>query len=291
METILPYALTTLQRVKDRLFDPNLTIACTGNTTNTSTSVTSLTVPQGKILRVGQVITGVGVPVGTTISSFTPTTLTLSQAATANGTTVALTVIDQPTAFDAVLTRMINSVTEYVQNECGRHFVKKTYTNEVYSVNTPRQIYLMLRNFPVVSLSSFQWRAGTPSNPNWMDFIPDQYELVDPEPMQGADTLWYPKGKIRVYGVLPRLYNNMLRATYVAGYAVDWPNAGNATTHLLPSDITDLCENLVLRRFSRRQLAGKSSQGLEGATTSWKSEIDAEDLDIIGQYRTPPTNW
>ena len=91
---------------------------------------------------------------------------------------------------------------------------------------------------------------------------------------------------IRVYGVLPRLYSNMIRASYVGGYPVNWANPEDHNTHWLPGDITSVCENLVVRRFKRRGLAGQSSQSLEGATiTGWRNVLDAEDEDVLGQYR------
>jgi len=130
----------------------------------------------------------------------------------------------------------------------------------------------------IMGLVSFQWRAGTPSNPNWIDFIIDQYELTN----NGT------AGTIRVYGVIPRLYSNMLRATYYAGYLINWGNAGDNVTHTLPADITETVENLVVRAFKRRELAGKSSQALEGATTAWNKEIDNTDIDVINHYNRMP---
>jgi hypothetical protein len=153
---------------------------------------------------------------------------------------------------DAVLTRIINGATDFIERECGKtgletypndgHFVQKTYTTEVYSASGKKQIHLVLRNTPVsylivtgnltqgspnvtvapytgivanmplyaiqglfpqgtyvasvgangaVTMSqpasvtqtgavfeisgliSFQWRSGTPSNPNWTPFLVD----------------------------------------------------------------------------------------------------------------------
>lgn len=258
------------------------------------------------------------------------------------------------TDFDAVLTRMINGVTDFIERECGKtglesypndgHFVQKTYTNEVYSVRGVHQNRLVLRNSPVAylivtgnltagsaivancsttvgvvagmplyaiqglfpqgttvlsatstsitmsqpasvsqtgatfevsGLISFQWRAGTPSNPSWTNFITDQFEL---EEMGRA-------GIVRVYGTMPRLYSNMLRATYVAGFPVDWDNAGNGSTHQLPADLTNLAENLVVRVFKRRQLDGLASENIQGATTSWRDKLDELDLNVLANYR------
>jgi hypothetical protein len=287
-DQLSPYALTTLQRVKDLLFDPNLTISLSGaSLTASSTNVTGLTVQTGKTVRVGQTIMGTGIPNGTTIAAIiSATQITLSQASTQTNTGQTLTVVDQPTAFDSVLVRLINAITNYINNECGRaSFVQKTYVNDTYSIDSARKDRLILRNTPVFSISSFQWRAGTPSNPSWTDFIADQYELVDPRTDPASGLVWYPSGMVRVYGALPTLTSNMIRASYVGGYPVNWSNPEDHNTHWLPGDITNVCENLVVRRFLRRQLAGKSSQALEGATHQWRNSLDQEDQDVLGQYR------
>lgn len=126
----------------------------------------------------------------------------------------------------------------------------------------------------ISGLISFEWRAGTPSSPNWTAFIADQFELVE----QGA------AGIIRVYGTMPQIYSNMLRATYVAGFPVDWSNAGNGTTHRLPADLSRLCENLVIRFFKRRSVPGKTGETIEGATINWDSQMDALDRETIKSY-------
>ncbi len=133
--------------------------------------------------------------------------------------------------------------------------------------------------FQVNGLLSLQYRAGTPTMPSWTNFIGDQFEIVN----QGNP------GIVRVYGVIPRIQENSVRATYYAGYAVDWANAGNETTHQLPADISNTVENLVVRVFKRRQVAGKGSEAIAGATTSWNKEIDDEDKAVIGHYRRMPT--
>ncbi len=133
--------------------------------------------------------------------------------------------------------------------------------------------------FQINGIINFEFRAGPPSNPNWTPFIYDQYELVN----TGL------AGVLRIYGVLPGLYNNMARVTYVAGYSVDWPNAGNETTHTLPADLSNTVENLVVRVFKRRMLAGRVSEGVDQATTAWNKEIDEDDKAVIGHYLRMPT--
>ena len=170
--------------------------------------------------------------------------------------------------------------------------MQQTYVNDTYSIDNaapghalPPQ-HACLSRADGIHVTSFQWRAGTPSNPSWTDFIPDQYELINPRTDPISGQIWYPSGMIRVYGVLPRMYSNMIRASYVGGYPVNWANPEDHNTHWLPGDITSVCENLVVRRFKRRGLAGQSSQSLEGSTiTGWRNVLDAEDEDVLGQYR------
>jgi hypothetical protein len=258
---------------------------------------------------------------------------------------------------DAVLTRVINAATDFIERQCGKtgmesypndgHFIQKKYVNEVYSINGTKQIYLPLRNAPVLylivtgdltansavvanvtpitgiaagmplyaaqglfpanttvlsvsgtsvtmsapasvtqtgatfeisGLIKFEWRAGTPDAPSWTSFFPPQYELEQ----QGR------AGIVRVYGPMPRIYSNMVRATYVAGFAVDWENAGNGSTHQLPADLSNVCENVVVRIFKRAPLPGKASEAIAGATTSWRDALDSFDIQTINQYKRVP---
>ena len=144
------------------------------------------------------------------------------------------------------------------------------------TMSQPASITMSNAQFEISGLINLQWRAGTPSNPNWTSFIADQFELVE----QGHS------GIVRVYGVMPRIYNNMIRATYVAGFPYDWQNAGNNIgTHQVPGDLTDTCENVVVRVFKRRLLAGQASENIQGATISWRNDFDIQDKVVINHYK------
>ncbi len=343
-EQLYPYALTTVQRVKDLVLDPSQTTSITGNLTSGSATVASVSAVSG--LKVGQAISGNGIPANTTIAAIVTNTLTLSANATANGTTVPLSVINQSTAFDLIITRLINAATDYIEGQCGnRRFALTTYTKEVYSVWGTRQKYLTLRQAPVfylpttlsttvgstsatlatanagiavgmpiwgdgipagctvaavngtsltlssaatatasaadiliVGLTKLEYRAGVPSTPNWTPFIPAQFELID----NGK------AGLVRVYGIMPRIYNNIIRATFVAGYLINFANAGDPTQHTLPADLTRTCENIVVRWYKRREQAGKTSEAFQGTTITFNKDIDAEDQTVIGKYQRAP---
>lgn len=343
-EKLNAYALTTLQRVKDLLFDPSQSNNTTGDTTQNSTSIANVASVAG--IKIGQAITGAGIPDGTTIAAVGTNTLTLSQAATATATGINIYVAAQPAAFDTLLIRLINGATDYIKSQTGdRDFLLTQHINEVYTVWGSRQKYVTLRQAPVFYLQTLltttlgstaatlgsansgiavgmpiigdgipvnatvaaisgtsltlsapavssntngnvlihglvalQYRAGTPSTPNWTSFILDQYDLVD----NGK------AGLARVYGNLPQMYSNMVRATYWSGFLINFDYAGDPTKHTLPADLSRTCENIVVRWYKRRDQAGKTSEAFQGATISFNKEIDNEDLAVIGKYQRAP---
>lgn len=179
------------------------------------------------------------------------------------------------TNFDTLFLRLANSITDFIEGETNRRFLKTTYTNEVYSVYGGE--FLLLKQAPVSVLTSFQYRAGTVSNPSWTSFIADDYELLE----SGKS------GIIKVYGGLPK-GTNSVRATYDAGYLIDFVNFGSAT-HTLPADITDLAERLIVKLFKKRESEGKQSESYEGGNVAWKELLDEVDKEIINRYKRLPT--
>lgn len=177
------------------------------------------------------------------------------------------------TNFDTLIDRLISAMTDFIEGECNRRFKETPYANEVYSVSGEKPKYVFLKQAPASALT-LQYRAGTPSAPSWTNFIADDYELLE----DGKS------GIVRVYS-LPA-GTNVIRATYTAGYKIDFPNAGSAT-HTLPFDISDLCEKLAVKEFKKRDAEGKSSEAFEGGTTNWKELLDEADKLVIGRHRRP----
>lgn len=181
------------------------------------------------------------------------------------------------TTFDTVLDRLINSATDHIESVTSRKFLSATYTNEVYSVHTDNYDYLMLKNAPVSALTTLEYSAGTPSNKNWTEYNDDDFEL-------GEDGK---SGLVRVYGGLVK-GTNTVRATYTAGYLINWANAGDQSTHTLPADLTALCERMVIRMFKRREAEGKSSESFDGASVTWDTKLTEEDKAVINKYTRLP---
>ena len=184
--------------------------------------------------------------------------------------------IDKGT-FDALLTRMINAVTDLIESGANRKFKEKVYTDELYSVYHDKEEFILLEQIPVSALSKLQYRMGLPNNPAWQDFPPESFELSE----SGAS------GLVRLYFAPPK-GTNIVKATYTAGYKIDFANFGDITKHNLPADISDLCERLVTRIFKRRDAEGKSREAFDNGTVDWSSDLSAEDKEILNRYKKLP---
>lgn len=80
-----------------------LAAASASGTATTASGSNQLTAVTGSAWAVGMIVTGTGIPSGTRITAVSGTTLTLSKAATAAGTAVAITGGDQVVADDGSL--------------------------------------------------------------------------------------------------------------------------------------------------------------------------------------------
>lgn len=122
------------------------------------------------------------------------------------------------TSQDNLITRKINQATDMIEAYCGKnnsqHFISTTYTNEEYDGTGTNQ--LILKNRPVISVSSFEQRSTTENINNW-DSIDSQDYFVDTT-----------AGVVDCnFGVLANW--NLYRLTYVAGFAT------------IPSDLAEAC--------------------------------------------------
>lgn len=131
----------------------------------------------------------------------------------------------------------------------------------------------------VSGLINMQYLSGLPvTNPVWTSYLPDNFQLKD----QGR------AGVVRLFGSFPTTYDSSVRATFWAGYLVDWENAGDGLKHTLPADLSSTADNMVVRRYKRMSFGDKSSESMAGATVSWDKDFSAEDKATILRYRRMP---
>jgi len=178
---------------------------------------------------------------------------------------------------DALFTRLINTATDIIESGTNRKFLEQVYTNELYSVYHDREEFILLKQMPVKEITSFKFRAGFKSTPNWTDFPIDSWELCE----DGAS------GLVRMY-FYPSKGTNILQITYKAGYKFDFANAGDPTKHELPADLTELCERIISRIFQGREHQGKKQESFNGGSITWQEDLPQEDKDIINGYKKLP---
>jgi hypothetical protein len=180
------------------------------------------------------------------------------------------------TTWDTLIEEMINAATDWLERKTKRRFKETTYTSQVHHGGDGHAKMVVLRQFPVTSLTAAQYRAGTPDSPTWTDFQASEYELLyDEEPR-----------RVRIYQRVPRGQNN-LRFTYVAGYKIDFSNESSSTLHTLPADVSDLVERMVVWKFKRRESEGKASEAATEASVSWSASLSDDDKELIRQLTGP----
>lgn len=176
------------------------------------------------------------------------------------------------TDLDTVIDGMIYGITDTIERITGRRFKQATYTN-VEITTKPLQDKIFLPNAPVSTVTSFQYNAGTPSNPSWQDFDADSY-LLDTE----VDA-------IRMINQTLPVGVNAVRVTYTGGYLIDFDNWNDDASHTLPYDLTDLAERLVSKVFSKRKEEGKSTTNFAESNIVWEALLTAGDKDMLKRFR------
>lgn len=157
--------------------------AVTGSTTNTSTSVTSVSSFAG--LYVGQSITGAGIPAATTIAAMNAGagTITLSAAATATAAGVSLTVSggqytitfgSQFTPFKRLDPYVRLSHMKHIWDESGLQGGASTGA----SAPAAPALFIVANNISNASLASITFQVGSGSGASFVSAVPASGEIL-----------------------------------------------------------------------------------------------------------------
>lgn len=172
-------------------------------------------------------------------------------------------------AEDAYLTLMCGIASDIVEKFCGRVFTKTTYPDEIYEGTGNHR--LVLRQSPIVSITSIKYRTGTPGTPQW--------QTID-------DAFYYTNGDTGIVYMDNHFFGqgNSYAVTYEAGYTT------------IPSDLQMAVALIVGQyRATKGQASGMKSETL-GEYSYTKFEQKAQATDIISSlgvdvmlsnYRTP----
>lgn len=84
------------------------------------------------------------------------------------------------TTFDDLLDNLILSVTKRISQMCNRRFTQATFTQELHdgcdTYGYPRHS-LILKNAPVQSIATIEYKTGLNSNPAWTAYDEDDYDV------------------------------------------------------------------------------------------------------------------
>lgn len=169
-----------------------------------------------------------------------------------------------------VLDRIIDAVTEYIQDYCGTRFKKTTYTNEVY--NSSGNGVIVLKNKPVISSESISVEIGEHNDYNSLN---SDYYVID-----------YDAGVLRtLVDTTLRRGVATLRVSYTAGYDYD-----NVTTFLSDTEagaIEYACWKLCAAAYNnRKQSQGVRSESLgDYAVTFQRTSFEDDEVaSILDKY-------
>lgn len=186
--------------------------------------------------------------------------------------------------YDSLLIQLINQVTGFVEKFTARNFLRQTYTNEEYDGSGTDT--LLLKNFPVASVTTLQFNRAADNTDDWETIGTDRYFAKE-------------DGRIILVGRSGAFLDvdagyfidapNKYRATYVAGYLIDFNNENDPAQHTLPEDIEYLTHMLVSSLFNTRKSVGFSSAKVGDQSISLRKAVfESPDIkEILEKYRVP----
>lgn len=181
---------------------------------------------------------------------------------------------------DTLIEEIINGVTDFIESQTNRKFKETTHT-EIHSYNYDRPDTIFLKNRPVSSVTSVKYRQGLFNVPNYTDISATDWILQN----NGNE------GIIQIAGGWLYRGTNVVQVVYIAGYKINFTNAGDDDTHTLPADITELCEKLVSKAYNKRDNEGKESISVSatgGGTTRYLKELTEDEKATLVKYTIVP---
>ncbi len=171
---------------------------------------------------------------------------------------------------DGLLTLLINQVTQFIESYVG-NLLSQTYTQELLDGGRT----LALANVPVTSFTTLQRNDSGDASENWQTIDEDEY-FVDEE--SGLITM------ANGCDFLPG--TQRYRATYVAGYKIDYANENDLTKHTLPAHIELACHMLLSGRMNTRKSQGLESAKVGDVSMTFRAIANAnqEVTDILDSY-------
>lgn len=254
------------------------------------------------------------------------------------------------TDFDDLFDRLIVATTKRISQMCNRRFLQATYTRQLYdgcNASGGRISTLLLRNAPVHTISTIEYKSGPNSSPTWTAFDEDDYDadmatgilyfrfllpagkqniritynagwsgqsigiadgwVFNSTPSGSANgvnlefTLSEDADEVIVYadGIRIAAANYTFTAgtdtiTFDSGsqpfstISVDYlpTTTSSDDDDTLPEDLVEVCEEVVVRLFKRRDSEGRSQESFGESSITWTTDVfSRENRATIKNYR------
>lgn len=181
------------------------------------------------------------------------------------------------TTFDGLFNALISAVTARIEKMTCRRFKQTAYSQELYDgsdiYGTTLKV-LVANNGPMTALPILEYKAGSNTDPTWYTYSENDYDV-------NLDL-----AAIYMNGTLPPGKRNV-RLTYTAGYVIDFTSSYDVgVTHTLPFEITEVCEEVVIRLFKKRDSEGRSNESFQESSITWDKDVfTPENIATIRNYR------
>jgi hypothetical protein len=175
------------------------------------------------------------------------------------------------TTDDTLIDDIIAGISAQIETFCNREFTEATYT-EYFDTTDGNNQKLFLRNTPVSSLTSVQYRGGTWGTPIWHNFIADYYFLTSNI------------GRVAFAGKLPE-EEDYVKIVYVGGYKIDFTHETDITKHTLPADLEAIATDMVCQSYNLRATGGIKSESTEGQSVTFGEMTSVEIEKKLAPYR------
>lgn len=185
------------------------------------------------------------------------------------------------TTYDTMITLLINMATEFIERETNRNLLSQTYTNEEYDgTDSPE---LILKQSPVNALTRLQVNNAGDNSDSW-------------ETINSIRYFFYADGRIRMNSARGDFLDvdagvfigaeKKYRATYTAGYLIDFDNENDPSLHTLPGDIEYACLKLVAEMFNTGGVTGLESTRVGDISMKLRTVTKQDPIvsEIIGRY-------
>lgn len=173
-----------------------------------------------------------------------------------------------------VLDRIIDSVTEYIENYCDRRFKETTYTDEKY--DSDGGVELILNNYPVSQSDTFALsvRNNLNNQDSWTSIDSEDY-FVD----YNAGIIKAQRGNKFLVGI------QIYKVTYTAGY--DFDNSTTFLSDTTAGDVEYIAWRLAATAWNRRKGdVGIKSEQIGDYKVVYASEVFGNDevKEILDKY-------